>query len=149
MLTRKMMIRLLFLLLIFLPLSGVSGQTRLQWEQLLDVRYTTTFDGEAGYVYMKPTYGQSLLALNGKTIEIKGYVLPMDTDGKAYALSAFPYSSCFFCGGGSKESILDLQLASFSRRYQTDEVVTFRGVFRLSDDQFGLNYVLEKAVPVE
>lgn len=139
-------------ILVFALLASIgtllSAQDRIEWEDLLDVRYTTTFDTDAGYVYMKPHYGQSLLDMDGKTLEIKGYVLPMDTEGTAYALSAFPYSACFFCGGGSKESIMDLKLSSTKRRYSTDEVVTFRGTFRLSNDQFGLNYSLENAVPV-
>ena len=148
-LLHKMIVRFLLFTLLAGQSLALSAQNTIKWEALLDVRYSTTFDGEAGYVYMKPIYGESLLALNGKEIEIKGYVLPMDTDGKAYALSAFPYSACFFCGGGGKESIMDLRLASTSRRYKTDEVVTFKGVFRLNDDQFGLNYVIEEAEPVE
>ena len=124
---------------------SLSAQSTIKWDDLLDVRYSTTFDGAAGYVYMKPTYGPSLLALDGKVVEIKGYVLPMDTEGKTYALSAFPYSACFFCGGGGRESIMDLQLADPDKRYSTDDIATFRGVFRLNDDQFGLNYVLEEA----
>ncbi len=131
-------------MLVFLTAS-LPAQTTIIWDDLLDVRYSTTFDGDAGYVYMKPTYGQKLLGLDGKIVEIKGYVLPMDTEGTAYALSAFPYSACFFCGGGSRESIMELQLADTSQRYSTDEVATFRGIFRLNDDQFGLNYVLEEA----
>lgn len=132
----------------FLLASCVMGfsQKTLNWEDLLDVRYTTTFDGDAGYVYMKPTYGPSLQDLDGKVIEIRGYVLPMDTEGNAYALSAFPYSACFFCGGGSRESIMELHLASYEKRYSTDDVVTFQGIFKLSDDQFGLNYMLNDAV---
>lgn len=145
----KMIKRFLFLTLFSVSVFPAFSQTVIQWDDLLDVRYTTSFDGDAGYVYMKPTYGESLLALEGKVVEIRGYVLPMDTEGNAYALSAFPYSSCFFCGGGSRESIMDLKLASLDKRYSTDDVVTFRGVFTLSDDQFGLNYVLEEAVEVE
>lgn len=141
--------RFLFLTLLSALCLPVFSQTTIQWDDLLDVRYSTSFDGDAGYVYMKPTYGQSLLALEGTVVEIRGYVLPMDTEGNAYALSAFPYSSCFFCGGGSRESIMDLKLASLDKRYSTDDVATFRGVFTLSDDQFGLNYVLVDAVEVE
>lgn len=144
-----MMNRILLFALFFTTCTTAFSQQTLTWDDLLDVRYSTTFDGEAGYVYMKPTYGPSLLELDGKVVEIRGYVLPMDTDGKAYALSAFPYSSCFFCGGGSRESIMDLKLASLDKRYSTDDVVTFRGVFKLSDDQFGLNYLLEEAVESE
>lgn len=139
----------LLLLSMALGLSPVAAQQQIQWEDLLDVQYSTTFDTEAGYVYMKPTYGPDLLALDGQEVELKGYVLPMDTDGKEYALSAFPYSACFFCGGGGKESILELRLASLDRHYQTDEVVTFRGIFRLNDDPFGLSYLIEEAVPID
>ena len=41
---------------------------------------------------------------------------------------------------------MELHLASYAKRYSTDDVATFRGVFRLSNDQFGLNYLLEDAV---
>lgn len=144
-----MMHRFLLFSLSLVTCTSVFSQKTLNWDDLLDVRYTTTFDGEAGYVYMKPTYGPSLSEMDGKVVEIRGYVLPMDTDGNAYALSAFPYSACFFCGGGSRESIMELHLASYDKRYSTDDIVTFRGVFRLSTEQFGLNYLIEEAVEAE
>ncbi|MEL6674344.1 MAG: DUF3299 domain-containing protein [Bacteroidota bacterium] len=144
-------LRVIILVCLSLPMSliGQESTTLITWDDLMDVSYTTIFDEEAGYVYMKPTYGQNLQELNGKRITIKGYVLPMDTEGTLYALSAFPYTSCFFCGGGTRESVVELWLSDLDKRFKLDEVLTFEGELYLNEEQHGLNYILKEARPKE
>ena len=138
-----------FCTLLMLAASIHAQVQQITWEDLKDVNYATVFDSEAGYVYMKPLYGESLKKLDGKQVALKGYVLPMDVEGQQYAISAYPYSACFFCGGGSKESVAELWLADMGDRYSLDQIVTFTGILELNDEQFGLNYLIKDAKPLD
>ena len=64
------------------------------------MRYDT-FDGDAGYVYMKPVYGQALLDLDGKVVEIKGLSYRWIRKGEPMLCQPFHIVPAFF-GGGSK-----------------------------------------------
>ncbi|RMG61405.1 MAG: DUF3299 domain-containing protein [Bacteroidetes bacterium] len=142
----RLLISLCFLIGLAIPLSG---QTTLSWPLLAKVQYVKVTDDGLGYAYMKPVFSDTLEALEGQRVRIKGYVLPMDAEGKEMALSAFPFSSCFFCGGAGQESVMSLALTDSALRYETDQVVTFEGILALSDEPFDLIYRLESARPVK
>lgn len=135
--------------LIFFPASLLFSQTELTWQDLAEVKYVSVMDEDLGYAYMKAQYAQSLQDQDGKEIMIEGYILPMDLESKQYALSAYPFSACFFCGGGGRESVIELWLAEPDQEFVLDDIVTFKGTFQLNDDQFGLNYILKDAVQVK
>ena len=137
------------LLLLFCCQSFLQAQTDLSWEDLAEVKYASVMDEELGYAYMKAVYDQSLQDLDGKEISIQGYILPMDLETKQYALSAYPYSACFFCGGGGRESVMELWLADKDQEFVLDDIMIFTGTFVLNDDQFGLNYILKDARPAK
>ena len=132
-------------LTITLITSASFAQVTIDWNTLTNVSYKTIYDQEAGYVYMKPIFGDELKELDGKEVLLKGYVLPMDTEGEQYALSAYPYSSCFFCGGANKESVVELWLQDKGDRFKLDQVVSIRGTLQLNEDHFGLNYFIKEA----
>lgn len=133
----------LFLFLAF-SFSQVQAQTTITWKTLEDVTYDMSYDSTAGYVVMTPIYGETLRDLQGTEVEIKGYILPMDTDGSSFVLSAFPFSSCFFCGGGGKETVIELELPE-GKEYKVDQIMRFKGKLTLNTDPFGLNYILTGA----
>ncbi|MFN4299177.1 MAG: DUF3299 domain-containing protein [Thermaurantimonas sp.] len=123
---------------------------KITWKTLQDVKFTEKYYKEAEAWFLFPNFGQSLKQLNGKTVEIKGYVIPIDAENGMYALSAFPFSSCYFCGGAGPESVLSLKLKKGHRRYKTDEVLTFRGTFQLNDKDINdFNYILRNAEEVK
>ena len=103
----------------------------------------------AGDMFDKPKFSKVVKALEGQEITIKGYILPLDVDGTHYVLSANPYSACFFCGGAGPESVMELWLVNYDKRYKTDDVVTFKGVLMLNKEPLGLSYILKDATPVE
>ena len=144
----KLYLPLLSVLVLNSLLQGLSAQESITWKTLEDVSYEMSYDSTADYVMMTPVYGESLNKLQGQEVEIKGYILPMDTEGSAYVLSAFPFSSCFFCGGGGKETVVELMLEG-DQSYTVDQVKTFKGKLKLNDDPFGLNYILEEAKEVD
>lgn len=97
-----------------------------------------------------PTFGQGIQKLNGKTVELTGYVLPVDLESNLYVLSAFPYSACFFCGGAGPESVVSLKFKKAGKKFKTDERRTFHGTLKLNADNiYELNYILADAEMVE
>jgi hypothetical protein len=65
-------------------------------------------------------------------------------------LSAFPYSSCFFCGQAGPESVIEIQFAKQYTGLRMDKIITVRGTLRLNaDDILQLNYILEDVEIVE
>lgn len=134
-------------ILIFSFISVFQTSTKpsyLTWEDLKDVRFESRYDDEMEANFWYPEYGNKLNQLELQDVYITGYLVPMDFEGQSYALSAFPYENCFFCGGGGPESVIELRFKKEpKRRFKTDERLTFRGTFKLNrDDPFQLNYIL-------
>ncbi|MEP7196818.1 MAG: hypothetical protein ABI851_09870 [Saprospiraceae bacterium] len=75
------------------------------------VSYKKAYDAILGIQVDKPLFSAEVKKLEGKTIQLKGYIIP--TDGykshKEFIFSAFPYSSCFFCGQAGPETVVEIQ----------------------------------------
>lgn len=125
----------------------VFGQKMVTWDMLTDVRFSKKFDAEMGIEMLEATFGASVEALEGQEIIIKGYIIPLDPLGTQYVISRNPMASCFFCGGSGPETVAELHLHPKSiRRYQTDEVLSFKGVLKLEEkNTSSLNYVIINA----
>lgn len=138
-----MMIKSLLLsFCIMLPLDAVV----VSWKTLQDVKFTKKWSESEGMYVLYPEFGQSVKNLAGKEIEITGYVIPVDYNSNYYVLSAFPYSACFFCGGAGPESVMSLKFDQNSRKFKTDERLTFTGTLELnSTDILEMNYILRHA----
>ncbi|TAG66912.1 MAG: DUF3299 domain-containing protein, partial [Runella slithyformis] len=116
------------------------------WESLRDVTFKKKWYPEESVYMLYPTFGPNINKLNGKEVLLAGYVLPIDMESNLYALSAFPFSACFFCGGAGPESVVSLKFKKSNRKFKTDERHTFKGVMRLNADNiYELNYILENA----
>jgi len=134
------------LILIILVIQGYAQETltqKITWVILRDVKFTKKFNKEYELDFLYPTFGASLLKLEGKYVEIKGYVIPVSQN--LYVLSAKPMASCFFCGGSGPESILQLNFNT-KNRFKTDQIITVKGKFRLNSNNVDdLNYILDDA----
>lgn len=118
----------------------------LTWRTLTDVDFKDVYIDELDAYYWKPAFGASVKALEGKEVFITGYVIPVDYDEDFYVLSRYPFANCFFCGGAGPESVVDLRFKGKTRRYETDERLTFKGKFALNaNDVYQMNYILEGA----
>ena len=125
------------------PLTG-GNPVKITWESLRDVVFKKKWYPEESVYMLYPTFGPAINKLNGKEVLLTGYVLPIDMEANLYALSAFPFSACFFCGGAGPESVVSLKFKKNGRKYKTDERHTFRGTMRLNADNiYELNYILE------
>ena len=139
----------IFILFILISFSCFS-QTIITWEVLKDVEFEDVWSEEFQAYYMVPKFGKKIGALDGKNIQIRGFVIPVDIVQDYYVLSANPYSSCFFCGQAGPESVMDVQLVKKYEGLRMDQVITFKGKLRLNvDDIYQLNYILEDAEIVE
>ncbi|MCC5917265.1 MAG: DUF3299 domain-containing protein [Cryomorphaceae bacterium] len=137
----------------FFLLSGQAqkeGGTVITWKMLADVKFTEKYVEKYQDWFLFPNFGASVKSLEGQKVAIKGYVIPIDLDEGIYALSAYPWAACFFCGGAGPESVMMLDMIKLKRKYNTDDVVTFKGVLRLnSTDIEQFNYILEEAEEVQ
>lgn len=145
----------LSLLIVGLLLTAFTGRpvvrpsaepAKVTWETLRDVTFKKKWYPEESIYMLYPTFGPNVSKLDGKEITIKGYLVPVDVESNQFVLSAFPYSQCFFCGGGGPESVMALKLKKPGRRFKTDEVQTFKGTLKLNaSDIYELNYILQNA----
>lgn len=116
----------------------------IDWKLLAKVEFVDKYFEEYEAWYLVPKFSEEVKALDGKTVVIKGYVIPLDVDGGQYALSAYPFSACFFCGGAGPESVMSLHFKDSPDRFDTDEYLNFSGTLRLnSKDVEDFNYILE------
>ena len=127
--------------------SSICAQQTITWDQLTDVKFSKKYDAAFGIELLEATFGESVKALDGKEIIIKGYIIPLDPLGTQYVISRNPMASCFFCGGSGPETVAELRLHPKSiRRYKTDEILSFKGVLRLNEkNNESLNYVIVNA----
>lgn len=83
-----------------LPYPMKEGNYLIEWKVLSKVQFEMKEDTTTNTMVPYPIFDESIRKLAGQPIEIKGYIIPdTETDGNLHVLSAFPYSSCFFCGG--------------------------------------------------
>jgi len=139
------------LVVLFIGLSSVvKAQTVITWEVLKDVEFVEVWSEEFQAIYNVPKFGKKIKSLDGKKIQIRGYIIPVDILADYYVLSANPYSSCFFCGQAGPESVMEIQFANQESGLRMDKIITVQGKLRLNaDDIVQLNYVLEDAKVIE
>lgn len=133
-------------------LMSASGwaQTPATWGLLADVEWSVKYLESIEDSVMYPSYGPSVRALNGKAVSVSGFIIPVDVSQSIYVLSSNPQASCFFCGVGGPETIVELQLVDKSKIYRTDDLLHFTGTLKLNwEDMEHFNYILLNAEPVK
>ena len=136
----------LFTLLIalFICTFAFAQNQQVSWSQLADVSFDMKFMDEIGDTVLIPDFGDSVKALEGKRIQIKGYILDLigDKEKKKYILSREPFATCFFCGLAGPETIIELHF-NRSQNFRTDQVVTVVGTLSLNTNDINhCNYIL-------
>lgn len=126
-----------------------QAQKVLTWEELEDVNFTDMFSVEVGDYYSFPSFGDGPMELNNQVLQLTGYIIPVDVEKNYYVLSRFTFNMCFFCGKAGPETIVQLKFADGQRQFYLDERATFKGVFRLNEDDVNqCNYLLIEAEEV-
>ena len=143
-----------FLLVALLALVGF-GESLAQapasaWPTMARVTFTKEYDELLGLKVDKPVFSEAVQALNGETVTLRGYVIP--TEGykshEEFVFSAYPYASCFFCGGAGPETVVEV-LAKAPIAYSADAVTLTGKLVLNGEDPNALMYRLEEATLVD
>lgn len=138
--------------------SGSEGQPSPGgiWDDLLNLKFKIEYDESIDDVVFKPQFTEAIRRHAGKTVDIKGYIIPSEivagamggTRAGMFMFSAFPNQSCFFCGGAGPESVIE----AYPKKPipYSKESVTIRGRLELNDTDFlRMAYILKDAQLVE
>jgi hypothetical protein len=124
--------------------------SKVSWDFLKkNVEFTERYNESVDMLLFYPTFTEKIKELDGRNLQIEGYMIESDVSAGIYILSRYPMAQCYFCGGAGPESIVEIQLKNKSKRYRTDQIVTMSGVFRVNpDDVEHCNYILKNAVAI-
>jgi len=130
--------------------GNIFSQNIITWELLKNVEFDEIWSEEFQAYYMVPKFSESVKEMDGKEVQIRGFIIPVDIVQDYYVLSANPYSSCFFCGQAGPESVMEIQMIKKYEGLRMDQVITYKGTLKLNvDDIYQLNYILEDAELIE
>lgn len=119
------------------------------WKTLGKITFKKQYDELLGFKVDVPVFSQEILAMEGKVVTIKGYIIPVEgyKSHKEFVFSAYPYNMCFFCGGAGPETVMEVY-AKEPIKY-TAEPITIKGKLELnSTDVNRLIYALNDVVLV-
>ncbi len=138
--------RLFLLMVWFCMETNVQVQTVLDWSDLSKgISLELPSPGAIFPRFQKATFTSKMKALEGEKVIITGYLLILDGKQSTFLLSKNPMASCFFCGNGGPETVVDLQ---FSKKpsFAMDELLSVEGTFHLNEDNPNACYYrIEKA----
>lgn len=120
------------------------------WKTLAKITYKKQYDELMGFKIDVPVFSDPVKSLEGKEIEVKGYIIPVEgyKSHKEFIFSAFPYNMCFFCGGAGPETVMEVE--SKEAVEYTAEQVILKGKLTLNDDDINrLMYLITDAVLVK
>ena len=123
------------------------AQIEISWADLEDVEFSEMYVEEIDEHMLYPYFGFNVRELDGRKVTLNGYILAIDPAINYYVLSKGPFASCFFCGAGGPETIVELSLKSKNASFFMDEFASITGVLKLNaDDMYRCVYILEDAV---
>lgn len=141
---------ILIITLFFVAGISAQNQTDNVWKTLSKITYKKQYDELMGFKIDVPVFSKPIKAIEGKEIELKGYIIPVEgyKSHKEFIFSAFPYNMCFFCGGAGPETVMEVE-AKEPVEY-TAEQITLRGTLVLNDSDINrLMYLIKDAVLVK
>lgn len=137
--------KLLILFVFLIPKFGFC-QLEISWETLSDIEFSDMYMEDVDEYFLYPYFGSKVRDLEGKQVILTGYILAIDPDEGYYILSKGPFASCFFCGAGGPETVVELKMKSDKDYFRMDELVTMKGILKLNaDDIYQCNYIFKQA----
>lgn len=134
----------------FVCIHLLFGQTKITWKTLEGIGYSEKYVAKLEEKFKFPIFTSHLKSLDGKPVEVQGYLIPFDPTGKEIALSANPYAACFFCGKAGPASIIILKMKVPNKKVKTDMYKSVKGTLKLNyDDPEEFYYILENAVIID
>jgi hypothetical protein len=102
----------------------------LTWKLLGEIRYMKKKHATYGEVEF-PIINAKLKNLNGKSVVMKGFIVPIDN--KNYAISKNVFAACFFCGKAGPETIMGLKFKKATPKLKTDTYLVIKGKLRCNE----------------
>jgi hypothetical protein len=134
---------ILFCVLSLAANTAVQAQDANLWKTLSKITYEKQFDELLGFKVDVPVFSADIKALEGKMVEVSGYIVPVEgyKSHNEFVFSAYPYNMCFFCGGAGPETVMEVT-STEPVKYSTERV-KLRGKLLLNNDDINrLMYVL-------
>ncbi len=99
------------------------------WKILFKVKYGNW------KVRFAPQFPPQVKALDGKTVKIQGFLIPLEqkTKHSFFLLSAFPFDQCFYCGKAGPETVIEV--TAHKPIKHTEKPITITGKLRLNYDK--------------
>lgn len=116
------------------------------WKTLSKITFKKEYDETMGFKVDVPVFSESVKNLDGKVIEVKGYIIPVEgyKSHKEFVFSAYPYNMCFFCGGAGPETVMEVYAVDPIK--YTSEPIVIKGRLELNDSDVNrLIYSLNEA----
>ncbi|MEM7382043.1 MAG: hypothetical protein AAF361_12715, partial [Bacteroidota bacterium] len=105
-----MKLRLSLFMLLCLIGTGLHAQTVLNWAELSKgISWDTPSPQTIFPEFQEANFSMKMKGLEGEKVIITGFLLVMDAKRSVFLLSKNPMASCFFCGNGGPETVIDLQ----------------------------------------
>lgn len=118
------------------------------WNTLAMVNIESKFDDMMGMIIKTATPTAVAETLNGKEIEIRGYIIALaaKTELSHFMFSRYPQNMCFFCGAAGPESAMQIFMKKGQKVDYTSDKVIMKGTLNIQyGDPSGLIYTLSNA----
>ena len=133
------MIRQLLVLLMVLVVHNSFAQPKVHTDMrtaswnLIGLRY----EKQVKPLVWQTVFPPELRALNGKTIDLPGYIIPTKVGNSfsEFMLSVVPIESCPFCGSGDIPAMVEVKMAKPIK--WTEKPVKIKGKFVINDSGDG------------
>ena len=131
--------RLLIFWFFFIGITS-HGQTVLEWIDLTEgISWEKPSHKNGIPGFEKAIFSPRMKSLEGERITMIGYLLVLDGKQSVYLLSMNPMASCFFCGNGGPETVVDLHFKN-KPVLEMDALISVEGILRLNEDDFNASY---------
>ena len=124
----------------------IFAQIEVTWDMLEDLDFVET-DGEWNIAF-----GEKVQELNGKTIKIYGFMMPLDgsLQQKHFILSMLPIEGCQFCAPGTQAQFIEVNASRGEGIRYTYDSIQIQGTFELMPDApMGVYFLMTDAELVE
>lgn len=104
------------------------------WETFDTLMYKVT--NEKGRKVYTPYFPPQLASLEGKSVQLKGYMVSMQTGFRhnLFMLSVLPIHQCMFCGQDNIPALVDIVLHEGKKERISDHSVTVKRITFLNRD---------------
>ena len=136
----------LILIFIWMQSQEMLAQSKDMWTILGMVTFTSSYNPDLLIETKIPKISGAIEKLDGKEIEIEGYMIPLtgQVTQSHFMLSKYPQSTCFFCGKAGPETAMQVFMKDNRKVKITERKVKVKGTLYINPkDASSLLYTLD------